>query len=200
MIGPGGRVIGIKSAVYDAAARTVTLHPKQRISIHYKYQPDRRLWQTYGLTDAQGRLLDGAADGQPGSDYRGQLTWRNLVLDPPAAKSAHQSKTVTVKLESRLAAAKALRQRRCSQGLLASGGKECSASATGACRGGCERHVRSGRCHEDVDGLFTRGAGQLRANVGGRWPAPRCVDPIRFSAGQDHLQAQGRFNRTWCAL
>jgi hypothetical protein len=36
-IGPGGRVIGIKRAVYHPATLTVTLHPKERINVHYTY-------------------------------------------------------------------------------------------------------------------------------------------------------------------
>ena len=35
IIGPAGRTIAIKSAVYDPATQTVTLHPSQRISIHH---------------------------------------------------------------------------------------------------------------------------------------------------------------------
>jgi hypothetical protein len=61
-----------------------------------------------GLTNIQGQLLDGDDDGQPGSDYREPLTWRNLVLDPPAPKISHQTKSVSVKLKTRSAAAKTL--------------------------------------------------------------------------------------------
>ena len=84
VIGPAGAVIAIKSAVYDPAARTVTLHPTQRIDIHDTYTLEVDGTAQGGLANIQGQLLDGVDDGQPGSDYRGPLTWRNLVLDPPA--------------------------------------------------------------------------------------------------------------------
>ena len=35
IIGPAGRTIAIKKAVYDAAALTLTLDPVERISIHH---------------------------------------------------------------------------------------------------------------------------------------------------------------------
>ena len=87
VIGPEGGVIGIESAVYDPATLSVTLHPRQRIDIHDTYTliVDGTA-QGGGLANIQGQLLDGADDGQPGSDYRGPLTWRNLVLDPPAPR------------------------------------------------------------------------------------------------------------------
>ena len=70
IIGPEGRTIRVKSAVYDARTNTVTLHPAQRIDIHYRYEliidgvtPD-------GLENTYGQLLDGTDSGQPGSNYR----------------------------------------------------------------------------------------------------------------------------------
>ena len=36
--GPGGVKIAIRTADYDAAKHTVTLHPSQRISIHHPYK------------------------------------------------------------------------------------------------------------------------------------------------------------------
>ena len=86
VIGPAGGQIGIKSAVYDPAALSVTLHPTQRIDIHYTYTLIVDGTAPGGLRNIQGQLLDGADDGRPGSDYRGPLTWRNLVLDPPAPR------------------------------------------------------------------------------------------------------------------
>jgi hypothetical protein len=108
VISPAGGQIGMKSAVYDPAALTVTLHPTQRIDIHYTYTLIVDGTAPGGLTNSRGQLLDGADDGQTGSDYRGPLTWRNLVLDPPAPKISHQNKSVTVKLKTRSAAAKTL--------------------------------------------------------------------------------------------
>jgi len=110
IIGPAGRVIGIKSAVYDPENLTVTLHPQQRINLHYNYElvvdgiaPD-------GLTNTQGQLLDGADNGKPGSDYRAPLTWRNLVLDPPLPKAPHPTRTRTGSLNVKSAPAHAASQ------------------------------------------------------------------------------------------
>jgi hypothetical protein len=51
-------------------------------------------------------VLDGTDSGEPGSDYRAALTWRNLVIDPPSSKKANRTKATnpTVKLTSRPAA------------------------------------------------------------------------------------------------
>ena len=38
IIGPAGGAIGIKSAAYDPATLTVTLHPERRINIHHAYE------------------------------------------------------------------------------------------------------------------------------------------------------------------
>ena len=42
-----------------------------------------------GLTDPQGQLLDGNADGQPGGNYAAPISWREAVL--PAAWKARIS-------------------------------------------------------------------------------------------------------------
>jgi len=90
IIGPAGRVIGIKSAVYDPAGLTVTLHPRQRINIHHAYKLIVDGTAPKGLTNTLGQLLDGVGDGRPDSNYRTSLTWRNLVFDPPWPKSPRQ--------------------------------------------------------------------------------------------------------------
>ena len=84
IIGPAGRTIRVKEAVYDPAANTVTLHPARRIDIHYRYKLIVDGTAPGGLTNTQGQLLDGTDSGEPGSDYSASLTWRNLVLGPPA--------------------------------------------------------------------------------------------------------------------
>ena len=67
IIGPAGRVIGIKSAVYDPATLTVTLHPKQRINIHHAYE----------------LIVDGTAPAGP------ELTSRaSCSMAPPTASPA----------------------------------------------------------------------------------------------------------------
>jgi autotransporter-associated beta strand protein len=83
IIGPTGRTIAVKKAVYDPATLTVTLHPVERISIHHSYKLIVDGTAPRGLTNTKGQLLDGANRGSPDSNYRAPLTWRNLVLDPP---------------------------------------------------------------------------------------------------------------------
>jgi Bacterial Ig-like domain (group 3) len=82
IIGPGGRTIAIKRAVYDPATLTVTLHPSQRISVHHRYKLIIDGTGPHGLTNTSGQLLDGTDSGTPDSDARTTLTGRNLVLDP----------------------------------------------------------------------------------------------------------------------
>jgi hypothetical protein len=93
VIGPEGRIIRIKSAVYNAAMNTVTLHPRERIDIHYRYTLVVDGTKVGGLTNTRGQLLDGTDSGKPGSNYRAALTWRNLVLDPSEEKALHKAKT-----------------------------------------------------------------------------------------------------------
>jgi len=93
IIGPHGRTIRVKSAVYDPRTLTVILHPSRRINIHYRYELIVDGTTAGGLSNTHGQLLDGNDDGIPGSNYRGSITWRNLVLDPPPPKTSHRSKT-----------------------------------------------------------------------------------------------------------
>jgi hypothetical protein len=88
IIGPSGRVLGIRSAVYDPATLTVTLHPIGRINIHHTYKLIVDGTAPHGLTNTSGELLDGADTGHADSDYHASLTWRNLVLDPPWPKAS----------------------------------------------------------------------------------------------------------------
>ena len=92
---PRGRAIRVTSAVYDPTTETVNLRPSERINIHYKYTLTVEGAKAGGLTDTQGLLLDGAESGKPGSNYRAPLTWRDLVLSTPAAKTSEKSKPTT---------------------------------------------------------------------------------------------------------
>ena len=65
IIGPRGRTIRVKSAVYDPTTLTVTLHPSQRINIHYRYELIVDGTAAGGLSDAQGQLLDGKTTARP---------------------------------------------------------------------------------------------------------------------------------------
>jgi uncharacterized repeat protein (TIGR01451 family) len=86
----GGARVAARSAVYDAAAHTVTLHMSRRISIHRTYKLVIRGTSPDGLSDAASRLIDGQGTGRPGSDYATTLTWRNLIL-PAWYRSARTS-------------------------------------------------------------------------------------------------------------
>ena len=77
---PGGSRVLVRRAVYDATARTVTLHAIQRISIHKPYSLVIRGAGRDNLRDFAARQLDGKGTGFPGSDFATVLTWRNLVL------------------------------------------------------------------------------------------------------------------------
>jgi uncharacterized repeat protein (TIGR01451 family) len=85
-----GARIAVRSAVYDAAAHTVTLRTAQRISIHRPYKLVVRGTGPDGLSDVANHLIDGQGTGQPGTDYATRLTWRNLVL-PAWYRSARTS-------------------------------------------------------------------------------------------------------------
>src|SRR5262249_5286066 len=79
---PSGRKIAMKSAVYDPTAYTVTLKPRERISIHHAYRFTVIGTGAHGVKGADGTPLDPVEDGMPGSNYVTSLTWRNLVLTP----------------------------------------------------------------------------------------------------------------------
>jgi uncharacterized membrane protein len=94
IVGREGRIIRIKSAVYDPTTLSVTLDPRQRINVHHGYELIVDGSASGGVTNAKGQLLDGEKDGQPGSDYRASITWRNLVLGPRlSSKYSRRSKT-----------------------------------------------------------------------------------------------------------
>ena len=69
----------------------MTLHPVERISIHYPYKLIVDGKAPHGLTNMQGQLLDGKNSGSPDSNYRAPLTGRNLVLIPPRPPRLHRS-------------------------------------------------------------------------------------------------------------
>jgi hypothetical protein len=86
IVGPTGRSIGIRSAVFDPISNTVTLRPLTRINLHHTYQLTVIGTGVEGVTDSHGILLDGLDSGQPGSNYTTTLTWRNVVWTPAEAK------------------------------------------------------------------------------------------------------------------
>lgn len=80
LVDPRGRVIRIRSAVYDPNTYTVTLYPRTRLNLHWTYHLTVRGASPSGLTSTSGMPLNGKANGQPGSDYVTRLTWRNLFV------------------------------------------------------------------------------------------------------------------------
>jgi hypothetical protein len=88
-----GRTFKVKSAVYNAAADTVTLRFKQRINVHYVYTLTVEGAKPGGVTNAADQLLDGTDSGEPGSNYSASVSWYNLVREPTSHKSSHRPKT-----------------------------------------------------------------------------------------------------------
>ena len=88
----------------------MTLHPKERISIHHAYELTVDGTAPHGLTNTLGQLLDGADAGRPDSDYRTSLTWRNLVLDPPPPGMSRWPKRTKGHVSLKSAATHAVRQ------------------------------------------------------------------------------------------
>ncbi len=80
IVGPGGQHIRVRRAVYDPARLTVTLHPAERLSIHHPYKLTVVGAGSVGVANAQHVALDSSAAGNPGTDDRITLTWRQLVL------------------------------------------------------------------------------------------------------------------------
>jgi hypothetical protein len=72
LVDPDGVRIPITRAVYNPSSMTVTLHPKQRVSIHETYTLTIEGALRNGLTDAQGQLL--------GRTIAIPIDWHALVL------------------------------------------------------------------------------------------------------------------------
>jgi hypothetical protein len=87
LVGPGGRSIAIRAAIYDAAARTVTLRPAARLSLQRRYALTINGTSSTGVRGSSGQLLDGARTGRPGSDHRTTVLRRHLVIAQPIPNS-----------------------------------------------------------------------------------------------------------------
>jgi hypothetical protein len=86
IIGPNGRPVWVKSAVYDRVAHAVTLRLRSRIDIHHTSHITVIGTGARGVAGAVDVLLDGLADGKAGSDFSAPLTWRDLILTPAQAR------------------------------------------------------------------------------------------------------------------
>jgi uncharacterized repeat protein (TIGR01451 family) len=82
LAGPGGQRIKFKSASYDSIAHTVTLSPTELVNVHRSYQLVVKGGAPNGVCGVDHAYLDGAGDGQPGTDFVTTLTWKNAVLSP----------------------------------------------------------------------------------------------------------------------
>jgi uncharacterized repeat protein (TIGR01451 family) len=80
--GGSGPTIRIKSAVYDAATRTVTLRPEERLYLFHRFRLAVIGTGPSGVTDTSGNLLDGQKTGHPGSDFVTIISAADLVLTP----------------------------------------------------------------------------------------------------------------------
>jgi hypothetical protein len=77
-----GNVIPVSSAVYDAAALTVTLFPTQLLSLQQTYQLTVIGTPPNGLTSASGVPIDGAGNGTSGTNF--VETFSGNILAGPA--------------------------------------------------------------------------------------------------------------------
>ena len=75
------RTYRIASATYDTEARTVTLRFHKLLPLFARYRLTVNGSTPGGVTDASGRLIDGAGTGQPGSDYV-RTFGRNILAGP----------------------------------------------------------------------------------------------------------------------
>jgi Bacterial Ig-like domain (group 3)/Right handed beta helix region/Bacterial Ig-like domain len=81
--GEGSKRIRVTKAVYDAGSQTVTLDPSRRLNINHRYELIVSGQAPKGVASANAVMLDGADNGQPGTNYVGVLDKQNLILDPP---------------------------------------------------------------------------------------------------------------------
>ncbi len=91
IIGPGGRAIAVDSAVYDAAARSVTLHPHTRLDVHRRYRLTAYGTGPRALAGTSGVLLDGTRTGRPGSDFA-TIVDRSVLVLPDSTHTGVRSR------------------------------------------------------------------------------------------------------------
>jgi hypothetical protein len=82
LTGPCGRVIRIRSATYNAAARTVTLRPTRLLDLHHTFHVVVNGTTRHGVADRAGNAMDGDRDGRPGGAFRGRITRATLAEVP----------------------------------------------------------------------------------------------------------------------
>jgi hypothetical protein len=90
LVDPTGKRIGFKSIRYDSSADTVTLRPRELVNLHHDYRFTVRGAGPHGVAGVAHTLLDGAHDGQPGTNYTTTLNWKQLVLPPDLVLEIHE--------------------------------------------------------------------------------------------------------------
>jgi diphthamide synthase (EF-2-diphthine--ammonia ligase) len=116
IIAPGGHRIKLTSAIYDSRTQTVTIVPSSRLNLHWRYNLTINGMAPSGLTNPSGDLLDGAGNGQPGSDYVTSITWGKLagtarklptlrLVDPPNPHPRHAQTSSHRHVQTKLHAA-----------------------------------------------------------------------------------------------
>jgi Bacterial Ig-like domain (group 3)/Right handed beta helix region len=78
-----GRKVGIRKAIYNPSALTVTLVPAHRLDVHDTYRLMVDGTTQAGLRGPSGILLDAIAVGNPGTNYHALITWRTLAGPAP---------------------------------------------------------------------------------------------------------------------
>jgi uncharacterized repeat protein (TIGR01451 family) len=79
-VGGSRRIIRIKTAVYDAASRTVILTPLRRSKFPRRFRLTVVGTGPSGVADVSGNLLDGRKTGEPGSNFVTIVTARGSSL------------------------------------------------------------------------------------------------------------------------
>jgi uncharacterized repeat protein (TIGR01451 family) len=97
---PGGP-IRIKSAIYDATTRTVTLKPVQRLNLHHRFRLTIKGTGPGGISDTSANLLDGEKTGNPGSDFATIIVAADLALTPAELKDPGLLKEIEAQSASR---------------------------------------------------------------------------------------------------
>jgi Bacterial Ig-like domain (group 3)/Right handed beta helix region/Bacterial Ig-like domain len=81
--GIGSKHILLKSAVYNAASHTVTLHTSRSLKVGQRYQLTLVGASPRGLASAGGIMLDAASPGSHGSNFITTLNQQNYVVNIP---------------------------------------------------------------------------------------------------------------------
>ena len=94
VVGPRDQPIAVRSATYNPLTDTVTVAPASRLNLHWNYQLTVVGTAPVGVADVNGNLLDGAGNGQAGTNFVTIVGRWNLALArnaPAAPKVQHKA-------------------------------------------------------------------------------------------------------------